>query len=155
MPGALSVAMPWGRGALRAGSICAAIAHTNRKARRVDGLVLPVCDLRIADAYSKCRRAPWLQRHNLTSPQSFGKALTGITALGSGVNPTRRHRLFNLRTRLCQLTEGFAWCHCNIKKWVRHGGIRRPLGSLSARESGGEDYPVGNRCRSGSTSSGT
>ena len=54
-------------------------------------------------------------------PQSFGKALTGITALGSGVNPTRRHRLFNLRTRLCQLTEGFAWCHCNIKKWVRHG----------------------------------
>jgi len=62
-----------GKGALRAGSICAAIAHTNRKARRVDGLVLPVCDLRIADAYSKCRRAPWLQRHYFTSPPKLRK----------------------------------------------------------------------------------
>lgn len=137
MPGALSAAMPWGRGP------CV-------PARSVQQLHTPT-EKPVAWTGWSCQCAIFVSQTHIPSvvappgfrditsqvPQSFGKALTGITALGSGVNPTRRHRLFNLRTRLCQLTEGFAWCHCNTKKWVRHG-VSAALWDLCRQENQGK-----------------
>lgn len=138
MPGALIEAMPWGR------ELCALarsvqllhIRQTKSPSRGRAGL--PWCAIFVSQMDIPDVIAPPGFRNIISYvPQSFGKALTGITALGSGVNLTRRHRLFNSLTRLGQLTEGHAYWHCSTKQWVRHRGFGRLSGSLSARASEG------------------